>query len=120
MAEVRSPKQINADGTVNVHCVQCGNFICRTQYRGFTSATCEFCATGKISPLAVPGPDVEASLYNTDEEAREEKVGLVSHVFRALGFGRPKGAEPEAQSEAVAKRKKRRGLLSNPDAEDGE
>ena len=122
MAQVQPPRQINSDGTVTVRCRECGKDICRMIYRGFLSSVCEECSTGRVSPYSnLPEPMDHAPLYNTVEEDADpehERIGLVQYIFRAIGFGRAKSDAPGPQSEATAKRKKRRGLFAEPDEED--
>lgn len=118
MAEVRGPRQVNADGSTNIICSVCGKIIGPAMFRGFTSAICEECHTGRVSPYSQMAEEMDhLPLYNTEEEeTREdsERVGLVQYLFRAIGFGKKKSPEP-GQSEVTAKRKKRRGLFTEPD-----
>jgi hypothetical protein len=105
---------LNADGTVSIHCRQCGVFIMRMMYRGFTTSICTKCQG--IEVPEVQAQRDEALLYT--EEPEKEKMGLARSVFRALGFGRPKQPKaPSKKSRAVAKERQRKPLFGPEDEE---
>ena len=134
----RNPVKIpirNPDGSVNVHCRECGHFICRrfaSGYGMFSSAICHFCANSLPRPIDYMDPQ-EALLLEIysqqDLEGSIEKVSkpknkkfnildLVVNTVKALGYRAKEYSEMNTEeikymtadnesSKQVAKRKKR-------------
>lgn len=106
---------VNPDGTMDVHCRECFQFIGRFVMRpGMTMITCSDCASGKTPSDRAPKKEEDPlSLYSPEEMAAvktEDKVGFIRTMFRA--FGLPK-AKPAAlkPSQEVSKSKRRQPLF---------
>lgn len=120
------PRRINADGTIDIRCKICGEFICRTLYRGFSTSICHQCGGGDpLDPtwqdLRTPGLEPpredDMSLYNLEalpvNVNPDERVGAIGYIFRALGFrGKKKDTERTKASRETAARKRRRPIFS--------
>jgi phage FluMu protein Com len=116
----RGTRGANSDGTVDIRCWTCGAFICKAQYRGFSTAICQKC-----QGVDVPEPvkAEEPSLYNKEELSRfggKIVETMRSAILRALGFKTARPEEvltapgavvDETSSKAVAKSKRRRPLF---------
>lgn len=130
----------NPDGTVNIHCRNCGRFICRTTYTGFSTALCEPCQSGNPRPLfSSPQEELLQQIYSeidqtsTIEYAAKPKkkfslIDMAINTVKALGFRR-KIEEPidineveyktsdKETSKQVAKRKKRTPIFKRKNDE---
>lgn len=111
MASYTPPHQrrtLNSDGTVNIHCRECGEFICKSRYAGYTSAICSKC---QGCPLPTPPEDMMPEMYATDMKT----VGTPKFSFQAVGFLKKVVKKVAKASVDAARRVKRRSLMDNPD-----
>ena len=111
MDPTQRPVILNADGTVNIHCRLCGEFISRMMYQGFTTATCTYCEREEARPL--PDEDIEL-----DPLSSSAKVGEHGMVFRVVGFLKKKAAEVASKaSTKMSKKRAKKPLLERTDDE---
>lgn len=114
MASYTPPHQrrvLNADGTVNIHCRSCGEFICKSRYAGYTSATCAKC---QGTPIPAVPEDTLPEMYNTDMRT----VGTPKFSFQAVGFLKKVVKKVAKASIDAARRVKRKPLMENPDTKE--
>lgn len=125
-------RKLNADGSVNIHCRQCGEFVCTVSYRGFSTVDyCYYCLNDLPRPVNKdPQEELIRSLYNEpvgglqkgEKKSKVPLLDLVLQTFRAIGFRRPKTriSEEDAQnidyeglqpSEQIVKQKKREPIF---------
>lgn len=103
----------NSDGTVTIYCRQCGQPICKQQYRGFSTVDqCYQCNTGNPLPMTEQ-EFLEQALFGEPDAPEKERVGLASYVFRAVGWLKKVREKPSKETRNVLKRKKRRPLFSS-------
>lgn len=121
------PRRGNADGTVNIHCFECGTFICKT-YANFTRAICEMCrrvANGEaLSMEAVAEYEqlkegqANVSLLVLPEVPKGRAFTLssmVGTVMQAIGFKKLTNQASNTESAKLARSKKRGRLLESVD-----
>lgn len=121
----RQADRLNADGSRNVFCYQCNEFIAVTHLQ-MGRALCELCrrieAGEEVTEAAVTqyllakAPKIDVSMLLLPEEPRGKKFSLRSLggvVMEAIGLAKPeKQAVPSAK---LAKEKKRTRLFQNVD-----
>jgi hypothetical protein len=123
----RQVDRVNPDGTLNVYCWMCGEFITATTLR-MNRALCELCRrteAGETIPADVlrdyklsKGKHVNVSMLLLPEEtsATRKKFSfrsMMGEVLEALGVKQPEKV-PEA-SKVIARQKKRGRLFENVD-----
>lgn len=127
----RPGTHVNSDGTRNVFCYSCRDFIMTTREHISSSlcAMCEMILSGKPIPeetlkqyMLSKQTKVDVSMLLLEEEDSKDfkaKFSLRSMgggIIRALGFAKPKTEEPASMK--VARGKKRPRLFENVDLGD--
>ena len=71
----RTPERLHSDGTIDIHCKKCGEFIYTTIYRGISTIVCNKCHYSK-----------KTELETTPLELRpeEERLSLMEGIQLAL------------------------------------
>lgn len=123
-----APRRIgNADGTTNVYCFTCGEFICQT-FMGFTSAQCEMCrrtengekitneAVREYEQLKMQHSNVSLLVLPEEQKGPRFTLGsMVSNVLTAVGFKKQTNQTQVMPSARLAKEKKRGRLFESVD-----
>lgn len=112
-------RRLNSDGTIDVHCKICGNFICRQMYKGYSTAICHWCANDIPRPLEEDPNPATVNLYNEEESEKQRSgaYGLSGFAFKAVSLLK-KVFKPKPTSEKIAGAKKRRPLFEKAKGEE--
>jgi hypothetical protein len=125
----RNSRIVNADGSRNVHCYLCNEFIARTYLR-MDRALCALCqrieAGEEITEQALKdyklskADKTEVSMLLLEDKQPETEAKRFN-LFRSLGggilraMGIPKPPEPAPESQKISQRKRRPRLFENMD-----
>ena len=121
---------INSDGSWNIHCYQCGDFICVTT-TSTSRALCELCRRILEGEIITPEAVAEYKLAKRNRndctmlvlqemEKHEKKFSLSSmtgEFLSAIGFKRKETSVPSETSTKISKSKKRGRIFESVDLE---